>query len=86
MSKTLNTYSVVHLRREVAMLTRLLQDERARVSNLSAGWRVECQDTDRLLARLGLDPQKCRTDDGQLRVAHVLCAIGERERKASTGV
>ena len=35
------------------------------------GWRRECDDTDKVLKHLGLDPKQCRTDGGWLNVARI---------------
>lgn len=45
----------------------------------TAEWRRECDDTDTILRALGLDPAKCRTDGGSLKVQMIVRALANRE-------
>lgn len=46
---------------------------------LQAEWDRECGDTDKILRLLGLDPVKCRTDGGSLKLQMVLGALEHRD-------
>lgn len=47
------------------------------------GWEQECADTDNLLRRLGLDPERCRTESGFLNVAKTMTLLSERGAAAA---
>ena len=42
------------------------------------GWKKECEDTDKLLAHLGLDPDVCRSEGGWLNLPRIKTALAQR--------
>ena len=44
----------------------------AELAEAWAGWERECNDTDKLLRGLGLEPEICRTEGGSLNVGRTL--------------
>ena len=49
----------------------------AAVAEARAGLERECDDTDKLLRGLGLDPERCRTEGGALNVGKTLTLLAE---------
>lgn len=49
----------------------------AAVAEARAGLERECDDTDKLLRGLGLDPERCRTEGGALNVGKTLALLAE---------
>lgn len=43
-----------------------------------AGWEKECDDTDKLLEHLGLDPALCRTDGGWLNMPRIKALLDDK--------
>ena len=57
----------------------LLFKDNALLRQGQADYRRECDDTDAILRVLGLDPFRCRTDGGSLRLAMISGAIEHRD-------
>ncbi len=47
------------------------------VAAQAAEWERECDDTDTILRALGLDPARCRTDGGSLKVQMIVGALAK---------